>query len=165
MLVEHRVDDVDERLVAREESVPPGEQITFEPALALVFAQNLHDATQALDVVVVRGGVHLDAVGEFKDGIPAVRRRLVGAKDAKIAGVGVELEYVANELPLFARGLRIDRPRFGHVHRISLKVRQVQVFQQQAAIGMGVGTHAPLSLRGQFRQFGPQPAGRIEEIL
>jgi len=38
MLVEHRIDDVNERLVTGKESVPAGEQITFKPALALVLA-------------------------------------------------------------------------------------------------------------------------------
>src|SRR5712671_635109 len=36
MLVDHRVDDVDERLVAVEQAVPPGEQVSLEPPLALV---------------------------------------------------------------------------------------------------------------------------------
>ena len=38
VLAEHRVHDADERLVAVEQSVPPGQQITFQPAFALVFA-------------------------------------------------------------------------------------------------------------------------------
>ena len=42
VLVEHRIDDVDERLVAGEEAVPAGEQIALEPALALVLAEHLH---------------------------------------------------------------------------------------------------------------------------
>src|SRR6516162_2977494 len=41
MLVEHRVDDVDEGLVAAEEAVPASQQVTFEPALALMFGQYL----------------------------------------------------------------------------------------------------------------------------
>ena len=36
VLVEHRIDDVDECLVAGEQAVSAGEQITFEPALAQV---------------------------------------------------------------------------------------------------------------------------------
>lgn len=45
MLVEHGIDDVDERLVAREEAMAAGQEITFEPALALVFTEHLHDAS------------------------------------------------------------------------------------------------------------------------
>ena len=39
VLIEHRVDDVNERLVAGKQTVPAGEQIAFEPALAGVLAQ------------------------------------------------------------------------------------------------------------------------------
>jgi hypothetical protein len=44
VLVEHRIDDVDERLVAVEESVPPGEQVALKPPLALVLAEHFHHA-------------------------------------------------------------------------------------------------------------------------
>ena len=44
VLVEHRVDDVDERLVAREEAVPAGQQVALQPALALVLAEHFHHA-------------------------------------------------------------------------------------------------------------------------
>ena len=45
VLIEHGVDDVDERLVAGEEAVAPGEQIAFEPALAHMLAEDFHDAS------------------------------------------------------------------------------------------------------------------------
>ena len=38
VLAEHRVHDADERLIAVEQPVPTGQQITFQPAFALVFA-------------------------------------------------------------------------------------------------------------------------------
>src|SRR5262249_45626961 len=38
VLIEHRVDDVDERLVAREETMSAGQEIPFQPALTLVLA-------------------------------------------------------------------------------------------------------------------------------
>src|ERR1700676_1333215 len=41
MLIEHRIDDVNERLVAIEQPVPSREQVAFEPTLALVLAQHL----------------------------------------------------------------------------------------------------------------------------
>jgi hypothetical protein len=36
VLVEHRIDDVDERLIAVEQAVAAGEQISLQPALALM---------------------------------------------------------------------------------------------------------------------------------
>ena len=44
VLVEHRVDDVDERLVTVEEPVATGQEVALEPALALVLGQHLHHA-------------------------------------------------------------------------------------------------------------------------
>ena len=76
VLVEHRVDDVDERLVAGEEAVAAGEQVAFEPALALVLAQHFHDAAVGRDVIVV--GENLGgraAVRHLEHGVPAVRGR------------------------------------------------------------------------------------------
>src|SRR5262249_23605619 len=45
VLIEHGVDDVNERLVAREKAMASGEQITLEPALAHVLAENFHYAS------------------------------------------------------------------------------------------------------------------------
>ena len=42
VLVEHRVDDVDECFVAVEESVAAGQQVSLEPALAEVLREHFH---------------------------------------------------------------------------------------------------------------------------
>ena len=39
---DHRVHDLDERFVAGEEAVPPGEQVALEPSLAHVLTEHLH---------------------------------------------------------------------------------------------------------------------------
>ena len=85
VLIEHRIDDVDERLVAGEEPVPAGQQIAFEPALALVLAQHLHHAAVGGQMVVVRVDVrHPGAVGDLQHILPAVRVVLVRAEEAKV---------------------------------------------------------------------------------
>jgi hypothetical protein len=43
VLVDHRVDDVDERLIAVEQPVPAGEQVALQPALAQMLGKHLHD--------------------------------------------------------------------------------------------------------------------------
>ena len=53
MLVKHRVDDVNERLVAGEEAVAARQQIAFQPALAQVLAQHFHNAPVGRDMVVM----------------------------------------------------------------------------------------------------------------
>ena len=57
MLVEHRVDDVDERLVAGEHTVPAGEEIALEQPLADVFGQHLDDPPVAVEPVVERSPI------------------------------------------------------------------------------------------------------------
>jgi phage tail protein X len=40
VLAEHRIDDANEGLIAVEQPVPPGQQISFQPTLALVLAEH-----------------------------------------------------------------------------------------------------------------------------
>ena len=56
VLVEHRVDDVDEGLVAVEHAVAAGEQVALQPALALVLGEHLHDPALRRLVLVGRAG-------------------------------------------------------------------------------------------------------------
>src|SRR6516165_2328572 len=52
MLVQHRIDNVNEGLVAGEEAVASGEEIALEPPLALVFAKHLHYPPAGSQMVV-----------------------------------------------------------------------------------------------------------------
>ena len=99
VLVEHRVDDVDERLVGIEEAVAAGEQVAFEPALALVLAEHLHDA--ALGARWSSVGMTSASHCLFVASKTAVRRLEAvssGPKMRKLRSVGVELDHVAEEL-------------------------------------------------------------------
>ena len=110
VLVEHRVDDVDERLVAVEQAVPAGQQVALEPALAQVLGEHLHDAALARLVLVGRQQLALElALGRLEYGRQAVRIGLVRAEQAEV--VGVALDHVAQELAEHARSPRaIDLP-------------------------------------------------------
>jgi hypothetical protein len=151
VLVEHRIDDVDERLVAREEPVAPGQQVAFEPALALVLAEHFHHPAVRREMVVaghdLRGRT---AVGHLEHGVPAVRVGLVGAEHAEV--VGVALHHVADELPCTRVASASPRPA-RHRDGIVAEVRHPQVAQQQAAVGVRVGAHAALAFGRQLGQF------------
>ena len=54
MLIEHRIDDVDERLVAREQAMAARQQVALQPALAQVLAQHLHHAAIRAEIGVPR---------------------------------------------------------------------------------------------------------------
>jgi hypothetical protein len=88
VLVEHRVDDVDERLVAVEEPVPAGEQIALEPPLALVLGQDLHHAPVGRQVLVRRQRLRVPCPRRDGEHVPEpVRRRLVGPEQAEVLGI------------------------------------------------------------------------------
>ena len=52
VLIEHGIDDMDERLVAGEQAVASREQLSLEPAFAHVLAQHFHDAAVDAEVDV-----------------------------------------------------------------------------------------------------------------
>ena len=110
VLVEHRVDDVDERLVAVEEAVAAGEEVALEPALALVLGQDLHDPAVRREVLV--GRLCLGVPGAFGDGediAKPVRRGFVRSEQAEVRGDSVD--HVAQEAAEHARRLAERRPR------------------------------------------------------
>ena len=84
VLVEHRVDDVDEGLVAVEDAVPARQQVPLEPALAQMLRQDLDDAAFRREVLVGREDRCLPlTVGRREDVAEAVRRGLVRPEDAE----------------------------------------------------------------------------------
>ena len=88
VLVEHRVDDVDERLVGVEEAVPAGQQVALQPALAQMLGEHLHDAAVGGDVLVAGQPFgHPGAVALLDDGAEPVRGGLVGPEDAEGLGI------------------------------------------------------------------------------
>ena len=73
MLVEHGIDNVDEGLIAGEEPVTSDQKVPFEPLLALMLAEHLHDPAVRGQVVVIRNALgHPGAVGDLQDILPAV---------------------------------------------------------------------------------------------
>ncbi len=146
--------------------MPAGQQVAFEPALALVFAEHLQDAAVGRDVFVAGqdlGG--RTAVGGLEDGAPAVRQELVGADDAEVARLGVEPEHVADQLALHARGLGVAGARQRHVDRIVAEVGQHEVAQQQAAVGVRVGAHAARALGRERSDLGCKVAVLVEQLF
>ena len=62
VLVEHGINDVNERFIGRQEPVPSGEQVAFQHSLHRVFAQHLHHPAVAgeFSAVLVFGKEFLD---------------------------------------------------------------------------------------------------------
>ena len=166
VLIEHRIDDVDEGFVAREEPVPAGQQVSLQPALALVLAEHLHHPAVRREVVVFRVDVgHVAAVGHLKHVLPAVRVVLVGAEQAQVLAVQVLLHDVPEKPAHLAGRFGVDCPRAGHFDGIVAEVRHLQVSEQQAAVGVRVVAHPPVALRSQFGEFGLEPPLGVEQLF
>ena len=91
---------MNECLIAIEDAVSPGKQVTFEPALALVLAEHFHHAPRGREKFVVRHGRDVPlAVSHFKEGFEAVGERLIRTKDPEIPLFTIQLRHVAQEAP------------------------------------------------------------------
>ena len=85
MLVEHQIDDVNERLVAGEQAVPAGEEVAFQPALAGVLGEDFHNPAVAAEMDVFgKDRLHPRAFGDLEDVLQPVRGGLVRADDAEV---------------------------------------------------------------------------------
>ena len=166
VLVEHRVDDVDEGLVAREEAVPPRQQVALEPALAKVLAQHLHHAAVGREVLVARP--HLrgrGSPGHLEQGREPVRGGLVRPHHAEVALPFAGAHDLAQEGASDARGFGVGRARRRHGHRVRAKGRQRQVLQQQPAVGVRIGAHAAIAPGCDRGDLGVERAVGVEKLF
>src|SRR5580692_10641552 len=123
MLVEHRIDDVDKRLVAVEESMPPGEQVAFEPAFALMLAEHFHDAAGGREKFVVRHGCGVPLpLSYLKQSFQAVGERLIRTEDPEIALLIVQLRHIAQETAKHMRVADAAYTRRGNIDTIVAKI-------------------------------------------
>jgi hypothetical protein len=164
VLVEHRVDDVDERLVAVEQPMPPGQQVALQPALAEVLAEHLHDAAVGRQVVVAGHLLGVPGpVRRLEYGAQSVGGRFVGPQQPEV--VGIVAHDVAQEGAQHPGRLAEGGGGPGDFHRVITEVGQAQVAQELAAVRVRVGAHAPLPLGRQLGQLEPQPAALVEQLL
>ena len=140
VLIHHRIDDVDERLVAVEHPVPAGQQVALEPPLTLVLRQHLHYAASSCEVLVDRpdGTVPL-LVGRLVHRLEAIRGGLVRAEDTKV--VGIPTDDVGEPLSEFLRRLPGRRSGLGDVDRVVAEVGQVEFATQNAPVRVRRSTH------------------------
>ena len=136
VLVEHRVDHVDERLVRRQEPVTTREQVALEHALHRMFGEHLDDASVGghLAAIIVLGKALLEPqlLRHVVERRELVRRVLVGAEHTE--GVHVRAHHVAQKL---AHHVSARRPRHAgtrELHRVVAKIGQPQRLPEHAAV-------------------------------
>src|ERR1700724_2015867 len=166
MLIEHRIDDVDEGLVAREQAMASREQVSFEPAFAKMLAQHLHDATVYAEINIDRFNIsHPFLAGDFVNGLQSIRRGLVRAKESEIMFVEIELHHVAQEFSENPRRFRLDAAGLKHCHGVIMEVRHRYRLQQFAAIGMRVGAPAAMTRRRERSELLTEFASLVEQFV
>ena len=155
VLVEHRIDDVDERLVAVEEAVAAGEEVALEPALAEVLREDLHDPAAR-----ARAGRRAASVSAFQ--VLSVTSRTASSRfDAVSSGPNkrkvsqVRPIDVAQELPR-TRVASAEERRAHRPDGVVAEVRQREVAEQEAAVGVRVGAHAAAPAGASSRELGDE---------
>ncbi len=102
-------------------------------------------------------------VGRVEHRLQPVRRGLVGPEDAEV--VGVEPNHLGEPRSQHPRRLGGRRTRRRHVDAEVPELRQPQIFEQQAAVGVGVVAHPQLALRRQRRDLRVESAVCIEQFV
>lgn len=151
MLVEHRIDDVGERLVGAEEPVAAGEHVALEHAFERVLAEHLDDAAvREFGAVRVFREVLLQPhlLGHFVNRLQLVGGVLVRAEDAEVRHVG--LHDVAEEVAERSAVLGFDHAGLLDRDAVIAEIRQPQRFLEVAAVGVRIRADAAQGRSGRW---------------
>ena len=155
---------MDERLVARDEPVPPGEQVPLEHALHEVLAERLDHAARTGQVLVERmQPLRPRAIGHVEHRPQPVGEHLVGTEEPHVVGIAAhELREPFAEDP---RRLR----RFAPVAGIDVEGERVDPGQierpHDAAVRDRGRAHPQVALRPQRVEVGHRASVPVEELL
>ena len=158
-----------ERLVGREDPVPPAEEVPLEPTRAEVLGQHLHDPAVGGELLVVG---RAPAPGE---------QRSVASNTACSRLLAVSSGQNSRNVPppssvtSAAYTSRISSP-IGRVlswvvtarrtsERVGLQVLDRQLLEQPAAVGERRGRHPLVALRSQRPQLLDQPPALVEQLV
>ena len=165
VLVEHRVHDVDERLVTVEQAMPAGQQVSLEPALAGVLGQDLHDAAVAGEVDVDgERGLLPGLAGDLEQRVQPVGLGLVRSDDAEVALLLVAPQDVAQHGAEHPRRLGRAAAGGGDRNGVVAEVRHVQVTQQHAAVRVRSRAEPARAGGHEAQDLGPRRAPGREQL-
>ena len=98
MLIEHRIHDVDKALVAGEEPMTAGEQITLQPALTHVLTQFLHHPSLWRQVLINRKNrFHPHLICGLIYSVEAVGGGFIRAEYAEVCVLQIKVHHIAQE--------------------------------------------------------------------
>ncbi len=158
---------MDKGFIAIEQAMPPGKQVAFEPALALMFAEHgIKHAPARCEKFIIGPGRRIPlAVCCFEHCRETIGHGFVWPKNAEVALCIVELGNIAQEGPKHPRIAVATHTGLRNSLCIIAKIRHAQIAHQQATIRMRIGAHAPHTFRGKLGKFRIERAGSIEEFF
>src|SRR5947209_19791859 len=141
-------------------------EVAFQPTLTEVFREHLHHPPKMRYMIIRRKRLpHKAAVLYLKNSPQAVGVRFIGTEETEIVLLGVSRKDVSHHLTQQSCCLETLRSRLLDFNGVFRKVRQVQVYQQFAAVGVWIGPHTPVPLGGVLCQFRNQMSMLIKQFL
>ena len=146
--------------------MPPGEQISFQPALAQVLAEHLHHAAVGREMVVSRLRSRPSSRRSSTSKTAPSRFDAVssGPNRRKFA-VRVESITSRRNVPRTRVASASTCPGRRTVDGVVAEIGQLQIPQQQPTVRVRIGAHAPVALRAQLGQLGNEPRHVVEELI
>jgi hypothetical protein len=167
VLVDHRVDDVNERLVAVEKSMATGEDVAFEPTLHGVLRQHLHDSALRAEVSAIfilwQVSVHPDLLSSLVNLAELVALSLIRAHDAE--RLLVVADDRVEELGKLAHAGPHGDTRLVDLHGKVAEVLQAERAAEESTVGDGVLGHALALGWRELPQLWDELAFLAEELL
>jgi hypothetical protein len=167
VLIDHRVDDVHERLVAVEKSVATRKDVAFEPALHGVLRQHLHDSAFRAEVAAVlilwQVSVHPNLLSGLVDLAELVALRLIRAHHAE--RLLVVADDRVEELGKLAHAWSGCNTWLVDLHCEVAEVLQAERSAEKATVRNGVLRHALALGRRELPQLWDELAFLAEELL
>src|SRR5665647_763935 len=144
--------------------VPGDDHLAPDGRVMEVLSEHLHAPSVGREMVATGDDLPVEgAIGSLEDGREPVGGCLVRPEQAE--RLAVAGDNVAQEGAQHSGGLTAGCARLGHLNRVGAKVGQVEIVQQQAAVGVRVGAHAPMPLGWQVAELLDEGALVVEELL
>src|SRR2546421_5532827 len=131
-----------------------------------MFAEYFHHPPVGRNMIVTRDDrFHRRAILDGKDVPEAIRIGLVRTEETEILLPGVSRKGVSQQLAELASRLVALGCRAGHFQSIVRKRRQIEVDQELASIGMGIGSHATLPCGCECGELRDQTTSLVEHFF
>ncbi|SKS02156.1 Uncharacterised protein [Mycobacteroides abscessus subsp. abscessus] len=146
MLIDHGINDVRERFVAREQAMASGEQVALQPALAQVFREHLKYPTIATQMIVCGQNRCAPLLVRYIEDVPElVRFGFVWTEKSEVS-LSCVIDHQLSQIPAQNPGRRGGHsPGPARHHTKSAGIGQDERFQYGTAVGMRIGSHSPVT--------------------